>query len=559
MNHPLTLDENTCKEAKESVRYLGVEIDRKLLWNQHIKEIRTKDTKSIGGLARIAGSIWGGNYKAMRQLYQAIVIPQISYCCSAWYQTENTHGHNKSHLQALQRVQAQAARKITGAFKATSGPALDVETHLLPVKHLLDKLTFEAVLRIATSPSYNDIIKPRLQQWKFKRKPRKNRKTSPLEKHTERLEKRQFKIELIEKLRPFSASPNWNPPKTVIHKTKEEARKLVETSIGEGMMFYTDGSGINKKVGAAAVSPSISTPFMIYLDRSEWYTVYSAELHGTIQALAMAVTYRAEVPSNTVIINTDNQASLQAINAPGKLSGQVYVIQAVALIDMLRSHGIDVELHWIPAHIGIDGNENADRKAKEATGWRERKEHGRKVEVDTDETAEKSVIQARMISTVRTAINTYAHEQWASDWTNESRGSSLRKIQPTPTHRIKQLHHKVKRAKSSLITQIRTEKIGLKAFLYNRRVPGIEDESCECGATKQTVRHVLHECKLFYKQRRKWGAEVRRKSPDGVISHKEMITTPRYASMAADFMRSTGLIGQYQVLDEEQKDGFIRM
>ena len=235
------------------------------------------------------------------------------------------------------------------------------------------------------------------------------------------------------------------------------------------------------------------------------------------------------------------------------------MIQAVALINILRSHCINVELHWIPAHIGIEGNEKADRKAKEATGWRERTVHGRTKEVDTNETAETSVIQVRMISTVRTAINTYAHEQWALEWARESRGSSLRRIQPTPTHRIKQLHHKVRRAKSSLVTQMRTEKIGLKAFLYNRCVPGIEDESCECGAAKQTVRHVLHECRLFYKQRRTFWAGVKRKSPGEVISHKEIMSTPRYASMAADFMRSTGLIGQYHALDEEQKEGFTRV
>ena len=56
-----------------------------------------------------------------------------------------------------------------------------------------------------------------------------------------------------------------------------------------------------------------------------------------------------------------------------------------------------------------------------------------------------------------------------------------------------------------------------------------------------------------------WWAGVRRRSPGGVISHKEMMTTPRYASMAADFIRSTGLIGQYQALDAEQREGFARV
>lgn len=59
------------------------------------------------------------------------------------------------------------------------------------------------------------------------------------------------------------------------------------------------------------------------------------------------------------------------------------------------------------------------------------------------------------------------------------------------------------------------------------------------------------ECRLFHEQRRTRLAGVRRESPGGVISHREMMTTPRYASMAAVFMRSIGLVGQYQALDEE--------
>ena len=53
-------------EARDFVTYLGVQIDRKLRWNDRIREIRVKATKSIGALARISGSIWGGNYKSMR-------------------------------------------------------------------------------------------------------------------------------------------------------------------------------------------------------------------------------------------------------------------------------------------------------------------------------------------------------------------------------------------------------------------------------------------------------------------------------------------------------------
>ena len=43
-----------------------------------------------------------------------------------------------------------------------------------------------------------------------------------------------------------------------------------------------------------------------------------------------------------------------------------------------------------------------------------------------------------------------------------------------------------------------------------------------------------------------------------MITYRDMLTKPRYASMAADFMRSIGLIGQFQALDEDQRQEFTR-
>ena len=58
------------------------------------------------------------------------------YGCSAWSVAhEHGEGYTKQTINSLKTLQAKAGRIIRGAYKATLGLALDVELHLLPVKH----------------------------------------------------------------------------------------------------------------------------------------------------------------------------------------------------------------------------------------------------------------------------------------------------------------------------------------------------------------------------------------------------------------------------------------
>lgn len=123
-------------KPKAKCRYLGLTIDTKLKWKPHINQIQAKASRSVQALSSLAGSTWGMRLKDIRQVYQAVVIPQIFYACSAWGVNKTTgDGYTKELVKSLNSIQAKAARIIGGAFKATSIPALNVETHLLPMKN----------------------------------------------------------------------------------------------------------------------------------------------------------------------------------------------------------------------------------------------------------------------------------------------------------------------------------------------------------------------------------------------------------------------------------------
>ena len=119
-------------------RYLGLTIDTQLKWKPHINQIQGKANKSIQALSSLAGSTWGMRLKDIRQIYQAVVIPQIFYAYSAWGVNKSTgDGHTKELVTSLNSIQPKAARILGGVFKVISIPALNVETHLLPMKQQL--------------------------------------------------------------------------------------------------------------------------------------------------------------------------------------------------------------------------------------------------------------------------------------------------------------------------------------------------------------------------------------------------------------------------------------
>lgn len=529
--HPLRLPEATI-EASPSCRYLGVHLDSRLNWSHHRQQLEAKATLRLSALSILASSSWGTGLVNLRQVYRAMILPQMFYGCSVWYTAAQSASAGNAMLNTIKRIQRRAAQIITGAFRTTAGSAVDVEANLLPIQQYLEQTALEATLRIRTTPLYTEMAR-----MKEGSKP-----VSSLDRLSSILEtKHGVRLEQLEKRRPHGVPPWWIPPFTQIDPSPEVAiQRHDDIDHGTALCIYTDGSSSGGHIGAAAIAFPSQPDTVPSRQRTEFMgtslasTVYAAELQAF--GLACKIAINAFAMPNTwdkCVIFTDSQAALQAIASPQCSSGQHFLLKAVQAIDDFRNRGHTLELRWIPAHRGVPGNEAADQAAKSAA-----QQHSSTSTVTVTHGDPGPQI---LTTTTKTAIRQAMRDEWDYKWNTAEHGRDLYRLGVRPGKRILKTHTGIHRAISSLITQMRTAKIGLLAYLYS--IDKVETDACQCGYGRQTVRHVLLECRNWTEERQRMWAG---KTP--CVDIKQILCDSPMAVSAAKMILRTGLLEQFQAV-----------
>ena len=96
-------------------KYLGVELDSKLTWNEHISTITGKANSSFGFLRR-------NLYNCLEQIkthaYYSLVRPHLEYACSVW------DPHKQKNIQSIEKVQRRAVRFVKKCNQRTPGTGI---------------------------------------------------------------------------------------------------------------------------------------------------------------------------------------------------------------------------------------------------------------------------------------------------------------------------------------------------------------------------------------------------------------------------------------------------
>jgi hypothetical protein len=102
----------------------------------------------------------------------------------------------------------------------------------------------------------------------------------------------------------------------------------------------------------------------------------------------------------------------------------------------------------------------------------------------------------------------------------------------------------LKKHESSLLTQLRTGKIGFNAFLYEMRVPEVLSPNCECESESMTVEHVLLKCPRWNAERAELIAPLR------TSNITEILTTRAGGKAAVRLVQRTKLLSQFRAAAE---------
>jgi hypothetical protein len=98
------------KEAETS-KYLGINLNRTLSWNNHINTVAKKASNISAFLQRNLHQL---PRKSKAQCYQTLVRPLMEYACTIW------DPYNKENINKLKAVQRRSARFIYNDFKYTT-------------------------------------------------------------------------------------------------------------------------------------------------------------------------------------------------------------------------------------------------------------------------------------------------------------------------------------------------------------------------------------------------------------------------------------------------------
>ena len=466
---------------EDNPTYLGVTLDRQLTLNQHMENIRKKADKRLNLVKHLASSNWGADKNTLRSLY-------LGYTRSIMdYNIVLQNMCSKTTKQSLDRVQNQALRLICGGMRSSPIAACEISANVEPLEKRRKKAALELYERAKRmEPSHP--CKSLVDNWKgLSRLQQKSvlHVVEDLKTKHHLPENRKPLQKVIREIPPHRNMKSPTIRKTLLGKEtkksdpislKASALETIDQYPKEWIHIYTDGSAFKATVNAgygATINYPNGDKDKIHSPCGSFCSNFVAEREAITEVLKHVTNTfdRTRDEIKDIVIFTDSLSALQALES-GEMDNQEISKLTIACDHLMNRHSINVTLQWIPGHLGIKGNEEADVLAKRGAGQPQPE-----VPVTYD--------------TVCKIIRSNLKEEWLNDWTNNSTGRALYEHMNAP--RPKDPINTLRRDEQALIFRLRTKHVPLNNHL--NRIKKDHSSQCPlCRAPNETVEHHLFDC-----------------------------------------------------------------
>lgn len=447
--------------SKSTIKYLGMLLDEKLLWKEHIKQLKVDCMKRLDLLKMMSHTSWGADRLIMLRLYRSIIRSKLDYGCFVYSSAK------PNVLQTLDPVHNAALRLCTGAFRSSPVISIYADAGEPSLSFRRRQLLLQYYVRTQQSPSA-----PTLKYIQQEEPP----PTSIGAQISEALhETSLYSLKVL----PFkySVRPVWRLDPEVACRgfecpTKKNSTPLllkalftehVSDNHAGAYSIYTDGAKDDGSVGSAAIADAV----VVARKLPSCASIFTAELCGIIDALVVC----RDSSSTNFVIYTDSKSVQRVITHFD--STHPLVSKIVQHLVNLASHHKSVVICWCPSHVDIEGNEKADREASAAA--------------HSDVAVDQQIVPFRdYYPLIKSAVK----NTWSQQW-QQVQGNKLRMIKDCT--RAWSSSNCEKRNYSRIITRLR---IGHALFSHQHLMEGRPPPDCpHCGENLQlTVFHVLAEC-----------------------------------------------------------------
>lgn len=516
------------KEPEKCVRWLGIWFNRSLSFREHIQYRTTQAKQAFYRLMRLANTERGLSPLAVRQIYMACVSSIADFGSEVYW--KGTKQGQAFILKALQSLQNMATRRILGAFRTSPARPMEVEASLPPPAVRLQTKNWKYATRIHRLSSSHPVAKA-IRMNKYQRPQLEIIKPTQLERVE--IAQANFFDRDIEKIKHFTFRPwsmklpySYHIPKiTKDEATQKHNQELRDNADKPIINIYSDASstekGIGIGVGVAAYSQTPSEETLLAqksINIGPNQLVYNGELEGA--TLALEIGSRLAQPGQTIKVHVDNQAAIWRLGKPSDRPGQRWQLRAIKAAKTIQRKGANSEIHWVPGHKDVLGNEMADTLAKAAT---------------TKSPSETSQSYAMAGMKIKSQIR--------SLWYSELQAYTTTAITKNPnTYSARYSWHVrermtvprgTSRKVASAFFQLKLGHGHFNSYLHSK---GHSDtDKCTCGA-KQTPYHLLINCKHYKEERKEM-----KKGLSGRLSLPLLLNTPFGIIRTLEFIKKTGI------------------